>query len=67
MSKEVAEKGEQKHLTFSVKGDQLVLFGEGEAVYDFKEMVNTEGELPGNFLTLVKGILKKTKKEKVEL
>ena len=64
-SKEVAEKGEHKHLTFSMKGDQLVLFGEGEAVNDFKDMVNTEEELLESFVSSVKGILKKPKTEKV--
>ena len=64
VSKEVAEKGDHKHLTFSVKGDQLVLFGEGEAVDNFKEMLDTEGELLKNFLASVKGILKEPKKEK---
>ena len=34
---------------------------------DFKEIVNTEGELLENFLTSVKGILKKQRRKKVEL
>ena len=63
-SKDVAEKGEHKHLTFSMKGDQLVLFGEQEAVDDFKNMMNTEKEPLESFLTSVKGILKKPKTKK---
>ena len=40
------------------------MFGEGEAVDDFKGMVNTEEELLESFVSSVKGILKKPKTEK---